>query len=563
MAYDRKKPTRPVRGEKRNDFGTVRPEKGPRPWGSKPEIRRDRPAGGERAQERGEKPAPGGNEEKKPVRFTERSGDRVHFSGTGMPRGGNRYPSRGVSGQPRGNGPRPGEKKERPGTTDGMPARRIALDVIRKVTENGAYASLALDEKLRGCTLSGADRRFAARLVYDTLDRLRWLDHALSQVMARPDTDIRLVNILRLGACQLLLDYRVPENAATDTSVRLSKEIGLEGLSGVCNGILRNLIRKKDELTFPDPAAEPVHALAVETSVPDWAAERILADWGPETGTALLRWKNRDGGITLRPNLTKLSDEQFRALLEKKVWEPAPGLLPHAVHVKNALDIGEDADFRQGMFSIQSEGSMAACLALNPQRGWRVLDACAAPGGKACFMAELMGDTGRVQAWEKHPHRTALMEAQVRRLRLESVRPMTRDATVRREDMDGTMDAVLLDAPCSGTGDLADKPDIKLRLKEEQLEELVRLQAELLDNVCLAVRPGGVLVYATCSLLREENDRQIRAFLERHPEFTPEKLPETIPEALRQHEDVGLYLLPPRDGIGGFYLCRLRNKAAF
>ncbi len=151
----------------------------------------------------------------------------------------------------------------------------------------------------------------------------------------------------------------------------------------------------------------------------------------------------------------------------------------------------------------------------------------------------------------------------MRRLRLESVRPMTRDATVRREDMDGTMDAVLLDAPCSGTGDLADKPDIKLRLKEEQLEELVRLQAELLDNVCLAVRPGGVLLYATCSLLREENDRQIRAFLERHPEFSVEALPETIPETLRQHQDLGLYLLPPRDGIGGFYLCRLRKKAAF
>ena len=189
MAYDRKKPTRPVRGEKRNDFGTVRPDKGPRPWGSKPEIRRDRPAGGDRTLEPREKPAAGGTEEKKPRVFNGPGGNKVHFAGTGMPRGGSRFPRRGDAGQPRGNGPRPETKKERPGTTDGMPARRIALDVIRKVTENGAYASLALDEKLRGCTLSGADRRFAARLVYDTLDRLRWLDHALSQVMARPDTD--------------------------------------------------------------------------------------------------------------------------------------------------------------------------------------------------------------------------------------------------------------------------------------------------------------------------------------------------------------------------------------
>ncbi len=623
MSYDRKKPTRPARegkrsepgalrsdrGEKRNDFGPVRDRRpGSRPWGSKPELRQDRPQGGSASQDqtrksptggsaaleyRGEfrtggnrsqfgsnQRSPGGDAQQNRAGFSPRGGDfssfrgdrsqnggdRVPFRGDRGQGGGSRPPYRGKPGAPAGNrAPYPPKKKEtdRPGTTDGMPARRIALEVIRRVTENGAYASLALDEKLRGCTLSGADRRFAARLVYDTLDRLRWLDHALSQVMARPDTDIRLVNVLRLGACQLLLDYRVPENAATDTSVRLCKEIGLEGLAGVCNGILRNLIRKKDALVFPDPAAEPVHALALETSVPDWVAERMLSDWGPETGAALLRWKSRDAGITLRPNLTRLTDEAFRALLDKKVWEQAPGLVPHAVHVRNALDIGEDADWKQGLFSIQSEGSMAACLALNPQRGWRVLDACAAPGGKACFMAELMGNTGRVQAWEKHPHRTELMEAQVRRLRLESVRPMTRDATVRREDLDDTMDAVLLDAPCSGTGDMAEKPDIKLHLTEEKLAELTALQAELLDNVSLAVRPGGVLLYATCSLLRAENDLQIRAFLERHPEFSVEALPETLPESLRQHQDVGLYLLPPRDGIGGFYLCRLRKKALF
>ena len=452
----------------------------------------------------------------------------------------------------------------RPGATDGMPARRLALDVIRKVTENGAYASLALDEKLHNCTLSGADRRFAARLVYDTLDNLAKLDWALRQVMARPDTDIRLVNVLRLGACQLLLGYRIPDNAATDTTVRLCREIGLEGLVGVCNGILRNLIRKRDGegIAWPDPAEDPVKALSVETSAPEWLVRRLQKDWGEETAEKLLRWRDSRGGIILRPNLMRLDDAGFETLLQKKVWEHEPALMPHAVRVKGMIDITADADWQGGLYSIQSEGSQCAVLALGVKPGWKVLDCCAAPGGKTAYIAELLNGGGRVQAWDKHEHRVDLITAQAKRLRLENVRPIHRDASVVREDLDMTFDAVLLDAPCSGTGDMAEKPDIKLRLKEENVDALIRTQAELLDSVCRTVKIGGVLVYATCSLLKAENEEQVRAFLERHPEFEPEKLPAAIPESLRQHAELGLQLMAHRDGVGGFYVCRMKRKRA-
>ena len=448
----------------------------------------------------------------------------------------------------------------RPGATDGMPARRLALDVIRKVTENGAYASLTLDEKLHGCTLSAADRRFAARLVYDTLDNIRRLDWALRQVMAKPDTDIRLVNVLRLGACQLLLDYRVPENAATDTSVKLCREIGLEGLVGVCNGILRNLIRQKDSLTWPEPGTDL--ALAVDSGAPEWLVRRLRDDWGQETAEQLLSWRDRRGGLILRPNLTRIDDAGFEALLEKKVWEREPACLPHAVRVRGTLDITGDSDWAAGLYSIQSEGSQCAVLALDVKPGWKVLDCCAAPGGKACYIAELLRGGGRVQAWDKHAHRVELIAAQAKRLHLDNVRPMERDATVLREDLEMAFDAVLLDAPCSGTGDMADKPDIKLRLKEENLAGLIETQAALLDAVCGTVKIGGVLVYATCSLLKAENEDQIRAFLARHPEFEPEKLPASIPAALRAHEGLGLQLMAHRDGVGGFYVCRMKRKDA-
>lgn len=203
---------------------------------------------------------------------------------------------------------------------------------------------------------------------------------------------------------------------------------------------------------------------------------------------------------------------------------------------------------------------MLACMALNPKRGSQILDACAAPGGKTCLLAEMMGGTGRVQAWEMHAHRTELIGAQMRRLRLENIRPMTRDASIHRPELDETMDAVLLDAPCSGLGVMADKPDVKYRVTPESVAELTQLQGKLLDAAAPYVKKGGTLVYSTCSVLKAENVEQIAAFLERHPEFEVDTLPESIPEKFRRYAGVGLQLMPHRDGVGGFYICRMRRK---
>ena len=262
----------------------------------------------------------------------------------------------------------------------------------------------------------------------------------------------------------------------------------------------------------------------------------------------------------MRPNLTRMGDAEFEALLGKKIWGRTKKDIPHAWQITGAMDLGRDADYLAGQFSIQSASSMLVCEAMEPKRGKQILDCCAAPGGKTCYMAEIMGGTGRVQAWDVHEHRTALIEAQAKRLGLENIRPMVRDALKPREDLIQTMDGVLLDAPCSGMGVLAEKPDIRLRLTEEGIEALAETQKQLLETVCAYVKPGGTLVYSTCSLLKAEGEEQARTFLERHPEFEEAPLPETIPERLRAHKTVGLQLLPNRDGIEGFYLCRMRRK---
>ena len=453
---------------------------------------------------------------------------------------------------------RNGMNDRKPAPMEGLAARRTALKVIRQVTEGGAYASLALDAALKNSGLNSADRRLVSRLVYDTLDRMIWLDYVLAQVMARPDTDIKLRNILRLGACQILLEDRIPESAATNLCVQLCAENGMPGLKGVCNGILRNLIRKKDEFEFPDPETDPEKAASIRHSVPGWIWRRLREDYGDEA-EEILRFRNKDEGWLLRPNLTRIDDAGFETLLDKKVWQKERSELPHAWKITGAMDISRDADYLQGHFSIQSGGSMLACLAMDVKRGQQILDCCSAPGGKACYMAEMMNGTGRIQAWDIHERRTALIQAQARRLGLENIRPMVRDATRLRDELTGTMDGVLLDAPCSGLGFMAQKPDLKLRVTEESLKELTELQVKLLDTVSAYVKPGGTLVYSTCSILKDENERQAEAFLQRHPEFEETELPETIPERYRRERKRGLQLLEYRDGMEGFYLIKLKR----
>ncbi len=545
---------KPFNGDRKPFNGEKREFRGPRPDGEKREFRGPRPDG-ERKPFNGEK--------------REFSGEKRSFSGEKRDFGGKTFRKPSGDRRPMGNGrpgmnrparPAGGPKYVKPQQQEGLPARKLAYEVISEVVENGKFIHLVMDEKLRNCTLPLVDRRLAARLAYDTIENQMYLDHALNQIMARPDCDIRLRNILRLGACQIMLEDRIPESAACNTAVALCKESGMEGLAGVCNGVLRNLIRQLDTLTWPDGETEPTRALSIRHSVPEWLVERLVADWGREQAESIMSFHSHDSYITVRPNLTKLDDAAFEAFLAEKVWEKEPGKVAHSWRIRNMAEIGHDVGFVGGKFSIQSESSMMAAMAVEPKRGMQILDCCAAPGGKSCLMAEMMGGSGRVQAWELHDHRTELIAAQVKRLGLENVRPMTRDALKNRPDLENTMDAVLLDAPCSGLGVMADKPDVKFRVTPESVEEIVRTQTQLLDAVAPYVKKGGTLVYSTCSVLKEENVKQVEAFLARHPEFDLVKLPESIPAEFRQHEDVGLQLLPDRDGVEGFYIAKMRRK---
>ncbi len=453
------------------------------------------------------------------------------------------------------------EPVERTGLTPG--ARRVALDVLRDVHERGAYASLALQDRLTKAHLSPADRRLTTSIVYSTLEQQIQIDFALDRLMDHPTSEPMQRDILRLSACQILFHDRVPDSAAVNEGVNLARALGMEGAAGFLNAVLRNLVRGKDEIPWPKREDGLRDYLHIMGSAPLWLVDKLTATYGEELAEQIIMHRGQSHDMVLRPNMMKFSDEAFEALLSTKAWSWRRGLAPHAYLIGGASEIALDNDYRDGNFSIQGQSSMLAAEVMQVKPGMRVLDACAAPGGKACYMAETMQNTGRVFAWELHEKRALLLESAQRRLRLENLRISIRDAAEPKPDFDGMMDGVLLDAPCTGLGVLTEKPDLKYRLKETDIEPIVENQKKLLNTLCAYVKPGGTLVYSTCSILPEENAQQVQAFLAAHPEFSLAPLPATYPEDIRsQYTESGLQLFAHRDGVEGFFIARMRKARA-
>ncbi|MBQ7656979.1 MAG: 16S rRNA (cytosine(967)-C(5))-methyltransferase RsmB [Clostridia bacterium] len=439
-------------------------------------------------------------------------------------------------------------------------SRKVALEIFQDVVRKDAYASLSLDDRLKNTNLPQLDKRFCASIVYTTLENLIRIDYALSFFLKDAESlEPTVRDILRISACQLLFHDRIPENAIVDEAVKLTRGAGLEGLTGLTNAVLRSMVRGKDEIKWP-AKEEGAKYLSIMYSVPLWLAQRLTDAYGPETAEAICSFRTQAHYTVIRPNLNQYTDEAFEALLQKKVWEVEKGAVAHAYRVRKAAEIAQDADYLAGHFSIQGESSMLAAQAVNVKRGMQVLDCCAAPGGKTAYMAEQMTGTGRVYAWDVHEHRVTLIRAMAHRLHLENVRPVVRDASVLKDDLISSMDAVLLDAPCSGLGVMDNKPDIKYRATPESVKELTGIQEKLLDTCCQYVKRNGTLVYSTCSVLPEENGEQVKRFLQKHPEFVLSPLPDAIDEKFRkEYTDTGLQLLPHRDGVEGFFIARMRR----
>ena len=366
------------------------------------------------------------------------------------------------------------------------PARTVAFAVLRRVFEQGAFTDQALHAEAGH--LEARDRALARRLVFGTVQRRRALDHVIGALAGRRKLDADVQAALRLGLFQLLFLDGVPAHAAVDESVELVKR---SRGAGLVNAVLRRASREGAAIL-----AEAEEA--VRESVPSWLAALWRDAYGAETASALMRRINEPPELALRANRLRTTPEALAEQIGGRV------VAPDAVVVEGAFDAHAHPLWHEGAYMPQSRSSQAVARAVDPRPGERILDLCAAPGGKSTHLAELMGGEGEIVSVERHPGRADALERTCARMGAEIVRVDVADAGEPRAD--GPFDRVLVDPPCSGLGTLQARPDLRWRMNPERIAGLVTEQRRLLDAAAGAVRPGGLLVWSTCTLNPAENE---------------------------------------------------------
>ncbi len=433
-------------------------------------------------------------------------------------------------------------------------ARVLAVQRLLRVEDDGAHVARLAD----GAHDPEVSRR-AVDYVAGVTRQKRWLDFLLGAfVRGRLDgLDPELLQVLRIGAYDLVIRETAP-HAAVNESVEAAKDVLHRGAGNLANGVLRALDRARRAGTLPEPdSGDPADDLAVRFSHPTWTVRRWLARWGEDATRRFLAASNAPGAFTLRlpPGPDARADALGRLDDLGVHAEPSPWS-DDFVAVDRLQPVLRSGLLDDGTVAVQDVAAGLVVQVLAPEAGERVLDAAAAPGGKAVYAAQRMGDRGEVAALDLSEAKVGLIAGAARRHGLSIVRPVKADLTTWPGD--GPFDRVVLDAPCSGTGVLAKRADLRWRRSPEGLAELAELQDRLLDAAARHVRPGGLLVYSTCSVEPEENDDRVAAFLGRHPEFSVEPIGSLVPEAF---VDGDVYrALPHVHGTDGAFAARLRHS---
>lgn len=450
--------------------------------------------------------------------------------------------------------------------------RELALRVLERVDAEGAYSGLELNRALNEAELSRQDAGLATEIVYGTIQRLNTIDDVLAKRVKGWPRKIEpwVRSLLRMSYYQLRWLDRVPAHAVTDEAVRLAKKRGHAGIAGLVNGVLRGILRE-GVVPPPPEGLTASERIALDHSHPKWLVERWIAAYGEPAAEAICAAGNEPPRASARVNALRADRGQLlRAMAEDGLDARESELAPAGIVAARAGSLAATRWFRDGEITVQDESSMLVAAVAAPEPGMRALDCCAAPGGKSTHLAELMGDRGVVIANDIHPHKEALVAQQAERLGLTCIRTTAMDAAELPDRLTGelgAMDVVLLDAPCSGFGVIRRKPEIKWNKSESDIAALAELQRSLLERVHAFVRPGGTLVYSTCTIAKEENEETVRHFLVRHPEFALDPgWPPAILEALKRRGALpegfeGMaQLLPQQFGSDGFFIARMKRK---
>ena len=426
-------------------------------------------------------------------------------------------------------------------------AREAALEVLTACRKADAWADGALKTVTVRSGLSPRDAALAARITYTVLQNRMLLDYHIKNLCKNPDLEPVVLDILRIGACQILLLDRIPVSAAVNSAVELAKKHHRARAAGLINAVLRNLDRSRERLSEPED-------LSLRFSHPQWLVERCVALLGREEAIRFLAANNAPVPTTIQRNPLLCCREQLLEELGDTHWEPHPWL-EDCYEVSGTGNLEQMPSFQKGHFFVQDAAAALVSLVAGCRPGMTVLDVCAAPGGKSFSAAIAMENRGTVLSRDIHPHKLKLIEASAKRLGITCIQTGLADARRVDEARERAADVVICDVPCSGLGVIRKKPDIRYKDPAE-LTGLPPVQKQILSAAAEAVKPGGCLVYSTCTILPEENRQVVDGFLAENHRFTLE--PFSLPSPVG---DTGgdLTLWPQRHQTDGFYICKLRR----
>ena len=457
--------------------------------------------------------------------------------------------------------------------------RRSAFDILLRIEKERSYADILIDRELSLGLLKGPDRGLLTELVYGVLRRQGTLDHIISHCSKQrlDKLERAVLLLLRLGLYQVFFLDRVPVSAAVNETVKLAHILAPRAV-GFINAVLRRADRERDSVGYPDKTSDPVGFISACYSNPCWITEQWISQLGFEEAGALAQSMLTTPPFTVRVNTLKTGREELRARLatEGVTAEPAR-YSPFALHLSGPIQLGSLPSFREGLFTVQDESSQMAAILLAPQPGEQVLDLCAAPGGKTTHLAQLMDNRGVILACDAAPRKLELVEETAARLGITIITtaplnaarplpPMVKPLTgLHSKGSDIRMkadrfDRILVDAPCSGLGVLRRNPEGKWWKTPQNVAELVSTQKAILRNAASRLETGGILLYATCSTTREENEAVVDDFLSQRSDFMLEDLHKLFPAYAELFTKSGCFRSwPHRHGMDGFFAARLRK----
>ncbi|MDP5273366.1 16S rRNA (cytosine(967)-C(5))-methyltransferase RsmB [Chengkuizengella axinellae] len=446
-------------------------------------------------------------------------------------------------------------------------ARELAMNILTKVDEKKAYSNILLNESLNKFQLERQEVSLTTEIVYGTIQRMNTIDYFLNQFVSKKVNKLQpwVRSLLRLSFYQLYYLDRIPDHAVVNEAVNIAKRKGHRGISGMVNAVLRNIIRKKEQLVLPD-SSNKVRYISLKHSHPEWMVKRWIQQFGQEVAEQICEANNGAPHVSVRVNQMKMDRDTVIHEMENEDLQVAlSSLSQDGIVVESGGNMAHSHWFKEGKISIQDESSMLVAAILDPKPNETILDCCAAPGGKTTHIAEKMRSSGTIWANDIHPHKQKLIDEQSDRLQLKNINTTIHDALdLNKKFEKHTFDRVLLDAPCSGLGVIRRKPDLKWVKSEADVKEISKIQLDILSRVADLLKPGGILVYSTCTIESSENENIIHDFLQENPEFTIDSstsqlLPHHVYDRVKV-EDGLIQVLPQFFHSDGFFIARLQKK---